>query len=237
MCFSATASFIAGGVLSVIGVATIQKTENKQEIPFASIPLLFGIQQIIEGVIWLTFRNPAPELNGVMTFIYALFSHTLYQIFVPYSILLLETIPWRRIFLFIFLITGIAVSLYLLYFLIKFPVTSIVINNHVRYLSPHFYIYLVTGAYVVSASISALFSSHKLVNIFGALLLLSFSGVYLFQKLALISVWCIFAALMSVVIYVYFRNKNGKYPAEKDLLKEISNNLDFPLLPPVLKGV
>ena len=46
MCFSATASFIAGISLSVIGVATVKKAERKAEIPFAMIPLLFGIQGV-----------------------------------------------------------------------------------------------------------------------------------------------------------------------------------------------
>ena len=49
MCFSAPASFIAGTALSVIGVAALKRTESKSEIPFALIPLLFGIQQLIEG--------------------------------------------------------------------------------------------------------------------------------------------------------------------------------------------
>lgn len=51
MCFSASASFIAGASLSAIGVATLRRVESKKEIPFATIPLLFGIQQLIEGVI------------------------------------------------------------------------------------------------------------------------------------------------------------------------------------------
>ena len=44
MCFSATASFIAGVPLSVLGVAAVKKAERKAEIPFAMIPLLFGVQ-------------------------------------------------------------------------------------------------------------------------------------------------------------------------------------------------
>ncbi|MHA4807858.1 DUF6629 family protein [Flavitalea flava] len=78
MCFSATASFISGGVLSAVGVLLIKKTEKKSGFPFASIPLLFGIQQIGEGIIWLTFHNNTPELKIVMTFIYSVFSHVLW---------------------------------------------------------------------------------------------------------------------------------------------------------------
>ena len=63
MCFSATASFIAGVSLSVFGVATVKKAKRKAEIPFAMIPLFFGVQQIIEGMLWLSFRFEAPLLN------------------------------------------------------------------------------------------------------------------------------------------------------------------------------
>jgi hypothetical protein len=63
MCFSASASFIAGTSLSVIGVAAIRRTRARTELPFAMIPLLFGIQQLIEGVIWLTFCQDAPLIH------------------------------------------------------------------------------------------------------------------------------------------------------------------------------
>lgn len=51
MCFFASASFIAGTSLSAIGAAAITKTEAQSERPFAMIPLLFGFQQLTEGVI------------------------------------------------------------------------------------------------------------------------------------------------------------------------------------------
>ena len=54
MCFSASASFIAGTSLSAVGVAALRNTKARSEQPLAAIPLLFGIQQLAEGVIWLT---------------------------------------------------------------------------------------------------------------------------------------------------------------------------------------
>lgn len=50
MYFSATVSFIAGVSLSVLAVATVKKTKRNAEIPFAMILLLFGAQQIVEGM-------------------------------------------------------------------------------------------------------------------------------------------------------------------------------------------
>ena len=67
MCFSATASFSAGVVLLGLGTLTLKSARGRRELPLAAIPLLFAIQQLTEGVIWLTFRYEAPMLNAVMT--------------------------------------------------------------------------------------------------------------------------------------------------------------------------
>jgi hypothetical protein len=96
MCFSATASFIAGISLSILGVATVKMAGRKAEIPFAMIPLLFGAQQIVEGMLWLSFQFDAPLLNVPMTYLFTLFSHVLWPIYVPFSIGLMECVVWRK---------------------------------------------------------------------------------------------------------------------------------------------
>ena len=221
MCFSATASFISGGVLSAVGVVTLKKTEKKSEIPFASIPLLFGIQQIIEGVIWLTFHNNAPELNIVMTFIYSIFSHVLWPIFVPLSIMLLEPVRWRKKVMFTLWIGGTAVGLYLFYNLFAFPITSRVENHHIVYFSPHFYIYTVMGFYVAATCVSAMFSSYKMIKFFGIMALVAFTISYLFYKISLVSVWCFFAAILSLIVYGYFKYKNVEGARQNNLKNAI----------------
>jgi hypothetical protein len=209
MCFSATASFIAGVSLSVLGVATVKKAERKAEIPFAMIPLLFGVQQIIEGMLWLSFRFDAPLLNVIMTYVFTLFSHVLWPIFVPFSIGLMETVAWRKKVISAFQITGIAVGLYHLYVIVKFPVTSEV-NGHIVYVSPYFNKVPVLVLYLAATCVGAFFSSHKIINIFGALALLLFMVAYWFYTVAFFSVWCFFAAILSVVIYLHFKFGNER---------------------------
>jgi len=94
MCFSATASFVTGVSLSALGVATLKKAQRKVGVPFAMIPLLFGVQQIIEGMLWLSFRFDAPLLNVITTYAFTLFSHVLWPIFVPFAIGLVETVAF-----------------------------------------------------------------------------------------------------------------------------------------------
>jgi hypothetical protein len=201
MCFSATVSFMAGVSLSAIGVATVKKTQRKAEIPFAMIPLLFGIQQIVEGMLWLSFRFDAPLLNVTMTYLFTLFSHVLWPIYVPFAIGFMESIAWRKRVLSMFQITGIAVGLYLLYFIVRFPLTSEVHENMV-YVLPYVKEHPVLEFYLAATCIAPMFSSHKIVNIFGVLALLLFMLAYWFYNVAFFSLWCFFAAILSVIIYL-----------------------------------
>ena len=206
MCFSATASFVAGTALSVVGVATIKKAKRKAELPFATIPLLFGIQQLIEGVVWLSFSNSA--LNVVSTYAYSMFSHVFWPIFVPIAILLLEKDPVRKKILRVFTGVGLAVGIFLLYFIFQDGIISQVVNKSVLYNSPHLYLPLVLTLYVLATCVSFLISSDKIINIIGIVMLASFMVAGLFFSATFISVWCFFAAILSFIIFIYFYRRN-----------------------------
>lgn len=213
MCFSATASFVAGTSLSVIGVATLKNAKKTSELPFAMIPLLFGIQQLTEGVIWLTFVRDAPLLKQTMTYVYSGFSHVLWPIYVPFAVGVLEAERWRKRALAAFEVAGLAVGLYLLYFLVTRPVVAAVVGRHIEYVSPHFYLAPVIVLYLAATCVSTFFSSHRFVNMFGVLALLSFVAAYVVYAHALVSVWCFFAALLSILMYLHLRFRHlGGFP-------------------------
>ncbi len=209
MCFSATASFSAGALLIVIGTLTLKSARRPRELAFAAIPLLFAIQQLIEGVIWLTFRVDAPLLNSVMTHAYSFFSHVLWPAYVPLAVWLIEPPGRRRHVLLVFVAGGFAVATYLLYILMAFPVVSRPTGQHIEYVSPHFFAAVTMTLYLLSTTASPLFSSHRMVKAFGALALLAFGAAYTFYAQWFISVWCLFAALLSVVIYLHFALPRG----------------------------
>ena len=204
MCFSATASFSAGAFLLGLGTLTLKSARRPRELPFAAIPLLFAIQQLSEGVIWLTFRYEAPQLNAVMTDVYSFFSHVLWPIYVPLTVLLIEPRGRRRGALLAFVAAGLAVGVYLLYFLVAFPIVSRPTGQHIEYVSPHFFAAAVMTLYLLSTTVSPILSTHRVVKVFGVLALLSFAGAYFFYATWFISVWCFFAALMSAVVYLHF---------------------------------
>ena len=205
MCFSASASFIAGTSLSAVGVAALRNTEARTEQPLAMIPLLFGIQQLTEGVIWVTFSHDAPLLKQTMTYVYSGFSHVLWPMYVPFAMGVLEAVRWRKKAILAFEVAGVAVGVYLLYFIVTRPVVAEVVGSHIVYLSPHFYLVPVMVFYLAATCVSCFFSSHTFVKLFGGLALLSFIAAYFVHVMALVSIWCFFAAILSLLIYLHLR--------------------------------
>ena len=204
MCFSATASFSAGAVLLGVGTLSLKSARRPPELPFAAIPLLFAIQQLTEGVIWLTFSYQAPLLNTVMTHVYSFFSHVLWPVYVPVAVLLIEPPGRRRRALLVFVATGLAVGVYLLYFLVAFPVVSRPTGQHIEYVSPHFFAATTMTLYLLSTTVSPILSTHRMVKVFGVLALLSFAAAYFFYATWFISVWCFFAAILSGIVSFHF---------------------------------
>ena len=181
MCFSASASFIAGTSLSAVGVAALRNTKATTEQPLAIIPLLFGIQQITE--------------------------------YVPFAMGVLEAVRWRKRTLFAFEAAGIAVGLYLLYSIVTRPLVADVVGRHIVYASPHFYLVPVMVLYLAATCVSCFVSSHGFVKLFGVLSLSSFIAAYIVHIGALVSIWCFFAAILSVLIYLHLRFRaRGGFP-------------------------
>ncbi|MHB8442412.1 MAG: DUF6629 family protein [Candidatus Acidiferrales bacterium] len=157
--------------------------------------------------------------NGPLTFIYSVFSHVLWPIYVPFAVSLVEPVPWRKRGLVSVQIAGLAAGLYLLYNLVQYPVTSRVLGKHIVYESSHFYVPAVLGAYVVATCVSAMLSSHPIIRLFGALALFAFLAAYAIHAATLVSVWCFFAAILSFVIYVHFRRE--RYSAIRALVPPV----------------
>ena len=106
MCFSAPASFIVGGGLVTLGVASFVIAKKEDRI-LAAIPILFGIQQLVEGFQWLNLNISSFSLPAGYAFLF--FALIIWPIYVPVVVYILD--KRRRKFLKWFIFLGIAVAL------------------------------------------------------------------------------------------------------------------------------
>ena len=97
MCFTATASFVASGVLGVVGVATLTQVKHRRELLFASLPVLFSVHQAIEGVVWLGLDGTLPPAVAHAAGAgFVLYAQGLIPFVIPLSVLLFEPTKARR---------------------------------------------------------------------------------------------------------------------------------------------
>ncbi|MDD5197353.1 MAG: hypothetical protein PHN60_00670 [Candidatus Gracilibacteria bacterium] len=204
MCFSATASFTSGAILIVAGIFTLRHVRVKSSIPFASIPLLFGIQQTIEGMVWISFGSPI--FHSVVTYIFALFAYVLWPIFVPITIWLIEKNPVRKKILFGISIVGTLVGIYLFACSIAGPVTCSIVQKSIAYQINVPYPFLSFLLYFFATCVGSMVSSSLKIRIFGTAMLLSFFVAHALYPETLFSVWCFFAALLSLIIYIHMKD-------------------------------
>lgn len=218
MCFSANASFTAGVVLTVIGVASIKKTIHPSQLLFASIPLVFGIQQIAEGVLWLTLPDPDYlSLQKIATYVFLFFAQILWPVWVPLAIMLFEPKATRTLKQKVFVGAGVLVGLYLGICLLLFNVEATITGHHINYFQdypPSFKIFVV--AFYASAIVVSPFFSHiKRMWMLGVAIAISYLISAVFYQHYVLSVWCFFSSIISLSIYAIIvsvsnaENRNG----------------------------
>jgi len=203
MCFSASASFSAGAVLTVIGIASIKKTQQPSQIPFASIPFVFGIQQITEGFVWLSLTDPAyAAMQSAATYIFLFIAQIVWPVWVPFSVAILEKKTERKKLERVIVLLGAVVSIYLAYCLLTFHVEARILGKHISYLQeypqgPKHYGGIL---YIIATVVPPFFSPLKRMWSLGLSILISYIITTIFYEDYITSVWCFFAAVISVTV-------------------------------------
>jgi len=223
MCFSATASFTASGVLSGTAFFTLRNLRSKSQLLFALYPLLFAIHQFAEGIVWVTLSSGNyGTLNLIATTVYLLFSHMIALTYFPLSIYLMEKSPRRKTIMFGFVIAGVALSLCALtiIFILHGFSSQISSCGHIDYVSYTFssdylvrYNSLLKYIYITVVCANFFIASDKRLMIMGALFGSGFVISYQWFTNTFQSVWCFFAAIISMLVYVYIRfpKKNSNH--------------------------
>ena len=206
MCFSASASFAASAVLAITGTATIIKAKTIPQHLFACIPLVFAVQQFAEGMLWLALKHTGYEGGETFfTYMFLFFAMMVWPVWVPLTIRMLEKNKKRRKIMIYLLCTGIMVCAGTGYVLLSNPVHAVASTNHIHYsfsidMDTKYIQSIFTLLYCTATLITPFISTVKRMKWFGYILLVSYLFAILFYNGFVISVWCYFAAVLSVVI-------------------------------------
>jgi len=200
MCISAEASFTVGVSLGITGVATLRSAGAKPLSWLAAVPALFAVQQGAEGVVWLYLNGGFQHTPVSLTaqYVYLMFAYIWWPTYMPLAVALAEPVPWRRRWAFVAVVGGLCISAFDTYYLFTADLTPVVVGHSIQYGQG------VTTARMTYGTISLLplfLTSVPKLWILGALSLIMFIGAEMFFPLTFISVWCLLAAVSSVVVW------------------------------------
>lgn len=215
MCFSATASFGASAFLAGAGIVAIKKIESPKMLAFASMPILFGVQQFSEGILWLTFADPEfvfwqkPAIYGFL-----LIAQVLWPVWLPFALWRMEPDDARKKIMTYFFGIGAVLSLFLLYCLIFYEVRAVEEARHIRYSLDFPYKPMKRIMYFLAIVVPIFLSSLRFMKLLGVTLLGSLMLSYILYYNYVISVWCFFAAILSaLVVLIIVNNRDPRVPS------------------------
>lgn len=164
MCFSTSASFIAGGCLSIIGIASLKKAHNRDKF-IAAIPFIFGVQQILEGFQWMALNTQ--QVAMIPLYAYLFFASVFWPTYIPLTVLLLDKLR-QKITRWFLTIDG-YLSFYNLWMLSTKPTTAQIINHSIQYIcgiTTTSYSWL-SGVYMLVTCGPFLISSNPMLRLLG----------------------------------------------------------------------
>lgn len=208
MCFSAHASMVSALLLTGIGILSLKKAYPRKPLyPFGLLPILFGIQQAFEWLVWTGFSNNKSEYIYYGSLGFLFFALLFWPIWMPFSVYCLENKPKRKRVLKWFIAIGAVCSLLMLYFACC-SFSTLLEQHHLEYQIPGLqaHPYLLVALYLTSTIVPFFVTHYHLLWIFGLGLLFAFIASVTMFAGTIISLWCFFAALLSVLVLVITRN-------------------------------
>ena len=179
MRFSAEASFIVSGTLLVVGVSTIRKTVYSKDFPVALIPLFFAVQQLVEGLLWVTLlHSDTSPTQFWLSNIYGVFIGIIWPLFAPFAVYYAETDNLRKKIIATIGLAGAGLAIYTVIGLADEPIIAEIIRHSINYKHHVGSYQLVIVLYLLATCVPFIFSSYKHLYIAGIIITIGFFAAY-----------------------------------------------------------
>ena len=202
MCYSLEASITAGLGLGLAGYGMVAKAlrHDRRMLLFAAFPLVFSAHQFVEAAVWLTRADPVA--GQPYRFVYTLIAFTMWPVLTPAAAAYAESDPERNRLWWTMGGVGIVLAAYLVAKLAGADGIDLSVYRHSLAYDPLFERPpLVTDFLYLVLTVSPLiFSQRRAINVFGVAVLATFFLALAANRPAWYSVWCLAAALFSLII-------------------------------------
>lgn len=216
MCFSAEASFATCAALIPAGGYCIRAAwrSRRTELAIAVIPAVFAVQQACEGVTWIGLERNDHDLARGAAIVFLFFAIAFWPAWIPLALGIAQPRIGLRRVLFGISVVAIASGLFVWAPLAAGGNTVLSIDVAGHSLRYEFESALAfdwlprlawQAAYVVAVSLPFLIMESRALRYFGIAVTISAIATHVAFAVAFISIWCAFAAVLSLWLCLYFR--------------------------------
>jgi len=205
-------NFTLSGAIGLIGILTLRKLSTPHEVVFAALPLFFALHQFTEGFVWLGVGGYIePRAFELASGIFIYYAQGLLPFLVPLAIWLIEKKSYRKKLLGILTILGLGLAVYTMYGFSFIPSSVKVLNNTLYYSNPWTENIYDASVYIITTCGALMLSSSISVQLFGFLNFIGLIIIFLLRPYGLTSLWCLYAAGISGLLYFYFVERRIKF--------------------------
>jgi hypothetical protein len=205
MCYSPTASFTSAALIGVIGVATLRHVRSPRALLFGATPILFALHQFTEGLVWLGLQGRiGPAARDHASFLFTIYAQGILPFLMPLAVTLMEPAGWRRKTMWGLTAIGAVAAAWDAYGLVFLPTQVAVDHNAIAYRNVMTGSLFISLLYILATCGALLLSSFKVVRWYGVVNVIALSIVEIVRAYEFASVWCFYAALMSMMLYWQF---------------------------------
>ena len=206
MCFSPEVDLIGGAAIAAIGLDTLRHVDHDNERAVASLPVIFGLHQVVETFVWWGLDGRVTvQVGDVAAWLYLARAFGLLPWFVPLAVRRLEPDPRRRYYDLLLIGIGAVVSAYLMAAVVRGPIEVVDGGFYLSYSVSITYGGTITALYVLSTCGSLLLSSDRYLARYGVANLGAVVVLSVLLVSGVISLWCVWAAITSVAIAIHLR--------------------------------
>ncbi|MGB9357839.1 MAG: DUF6629 family protein [Acidimicrobiia bacterium] len=220
MCYSPEADLVAGFVVGAVGIDALRHVDDRRDLALAAVPLVLAAHQLIEAVGWWGLQDRVPETAGTLAIIaYLVIAMGVVPGLVPYAVMRTERSPTRQRLMVPFVALGIAVGAVLLVALSTGPYGASIGGRYIAYETTLPWSGAVAIAYVIAVCTPLLLSSHRRLVVFGLINVIMVVGLATLLAQGFISLWCVWAAISSVVVTRHIRERSATRYADRSVVR------------------
>jgi hypothetical protein len=216
MCFSAEASFGASAVLIAVGIycTTVAARKDPAYLPLAAAPVVFGVQQFLEGLVWKGLQQQNERLMAMASLGFLFFALVFWPAWAPFCAAVIEPgrllKGWLALVSLLALIGGLVMYIPLVIHASMCLETGISRHSiQYRFQTQRVFsgipqgvwqlLYVLAIAAPLGVTANRRFSAFSLLSVAAAII------SHVFYWYAYTSVWCFFAAILLLYLCYLFQ--------------------------------